>query len=145
MKNGSNVIIKKNTSKRLLNKHINNIQTFILFIYFFFQKDTDQVQHFLNGKLSMLDSNTKMSYFQLQMTVKFNKFSSTYLEFHYRKTKVLLQDYYIFKNKSLNPEHLSTSPVNCEVRVAQYLVVCVLVCPFTLDHCIVCSSSIYVF
>jgi hypothetical protein len=93
----------------------------------------------------MLDSNTNMSYFQLQMIVKFNKFSSTYLEFHYRKTKVLLQDYYIFKNKSLNPEHLSTSPVNYEVRVGQYLVVCVLVCPVTLDHCIVCSSSIYGF
>jgi hypothetical protein len=48
------------------------------FIFIFFQKDTDQVQNFLDGKLSMLDSNTKMSYFQLQMIVKFNKFSSTY-------------------------------------------------------------------
>jgi len=94
----------------------------------------------------MLDSNPKLSYFQLQMIVKFNRFSSTYLEFHYRKTKLLPQDYnYIFKGKSLNSEHMSLSLVNCEVSVAQCIAFCVVVCPFTLDHCIVCSSSIYGF
>ena len=50
------------------------------------------------------------------------------------------------------PEHLSSPPVFSGVRVTRSLVLCVCVvdrclffCPFSLGHCVVCSSSIYGF
>ena len=50
------------------------------------------------------------------------------------------------------PEHLSSPPVFCGVRVTRYLVLCVCFvdrclsfCTFSFAHCVVCSSSIYGF
>ena len=50
------------------------------------------------------------------------------------------------------PEHLSLPPVFSGVRVTRSLVLyacfvvrCLYFCPFSFDHCVVCSSSIYGF
>ena len=50
------------------------------------------------------------------------------------------------------PEHLSSPPVFCEVRVTRSFVLCVCFvdcclsfCPFSFGHCVVCSSPIYGF
>ena len=50
------------------------------------------------------------------------------------------------------PEHLSSPPVFSGVRVTRSLVLyvcfvdrCLSCCPFSFDHCVVCSSSIYGF
>ena len=52
----------------------------------------------------------------------------------------------------IRSEHLSSLPVFCGVRVTRSLGLCVCFldrcfsyCPFTFDHCVVCSSLIYGF